>query len=117
MDGCPAMMNFEVTVHGLVSPRFGSEQISLLMRVLHRAHGKCKTVLTTHLSGLGAGEPLLRDSVAGRRLCMKSVHNAPHLGAPPAFAGQIQVQANHVYSFKQSSTGLTLPRCHAYITP
>jgi hypothetical protein len=31
------MMNFEVTVHGLVSPRFGSEQISLLMRVLHRA--------------------------------------------------------------------------------
>lgn len=35
MDGCPAMMNVEVTVHGLVSPRFDGEQISLLMRVLH----------------------------------------------------------------------------------
>ena len=57
MDGYPAMMKVEVTVHGLVSPRFACEQISLLMRVLHRA--RQVQDITTRLLGSGAGEPLL----------------------------------------------------------
>lgn len=55
-DSYPAMMNVEVTVRGLVSPRFGSEQISLLMHALHRAQQG------SAYNPLSAGEPLLRDS-------------------------------------------------------
>lgn len=49
------------------------QRADLLADASATQHGKCKTVLATRLSGLGAGEPLLRDSVADRRLCMKSV--------------------------------------------
>jgi hypothetical protein len=70
MDGCLAMMNVEVTVHGLVSPRFGSEQISLLIRALHRLRqvqdnaynpsARCRRAFATGLC------------CCGRKLCMKS---------------------------------------------